>query len=321
MSTRSRDAGAASEEAPDSAAADAAAEAAERVVDETAKAATPEQIVVSEPPPRPDYPRYRVTPDDPIVLAELDPDESEEYASKRQVRDELREQRKRISDLQGRLYAEHRRSLLIVLQAIDTGGKDGTIKGVFQGVNPQGCQVFSFKAPSAEELDHHWLWRYDQHTPQRGMITIFNRSHYEDVLIVRVKKLVPEEQWRRRYETINQFERMLTINGITVLKFLLHISRDEQKHRLQARLDDPAKRWKFSSADIVERALWDEYQLAFQDAINSCSTPHAPWYVVPANRKWYRNLVVARTIADTLEAMDPRYPPAETGLDSVVIPD
>jgi PPK2 family polyphosphate:nucleotide phosphotransferase len=283
--------------------------------------AAPERVVVAEPPPAPDYPRWRVEPGSGFRLADVDPDESEGYGRKKDVAKELQRQRDRIADLQARLYGEHRRSLLIVLQAMDTGGKDGTIKGVFQGVNPQGCQVWSFKAPSAEELDHDFLWRYHQRVPPKGMIHIFNRSHYEDVLVVRVKQLVPEETWRPRYEAINQFEQTLTLAGVTVLKFFLHISRDEQKRRLESRLADPDKRWKFSANDLKERAQWDAYQTAFQDAVTLCSTTHAPWYVVPANKKFYRNLVIARTIADTLEAMSPQYPPAEPGLDKVKVPD
>ena len=283
--------------------------------------AHPERHVVEEPPPQPDYPRYRVEPGDPVRLAEVDPDESEHYRRKKDVADELKRQRDRISDLQARLYGEQKRSLLIVLQAMDTGGKDGAIKGVFQGVNPQGCQVWSFKAPSNEEAAHDFLWRYHQKTPPRGMIHIFNRSHYEDVLIVRVKDLVPEPVWKPRYEAINQFEHALTLAGVTVLKFYLHISKDEQKRRLESRLADPDKRWKFSTNDIKERAYWDEYMAAFEDAINQCTTAHCPWYVIPANKKWYRNLVLARTIADTLEAMNPKFPPAEKGLENVSIPD
>jgi PPK2 family polyphosphate:nucleotide phosphotransferase len=204
---------------------------------------------------------------------------------------------------------------------MDTGGKDGTIRGVFQGVNPQGCQVWSFKQPSAEELEHDFLWRYHAKAPPRGMITIFNRSHYEDVLIVRVKHIVGEEVWRNRYAMINAWEQMLTLNNTTVLKFFLYISKDEQKRRLESRLQDPTKHWKFSSADLKERTYWDQYHAAFEDAINLCSTPYAPWYVVPANKKWYRNLVIARTIADTLEAMGPQFPAAEAGLDQIVVPD
>jgi PPK2 family polyphosphate:nucleotide phosphotransferase len=237
------------------------------------------------------------------------------------VREELAKQRDRIAALQERLYAERGQGLLVVLQAMDTGGKDGAIRGVFQGVNPQGCQVWSFKTPSDDELAHHFLWRYDQKTPPRGMITIFNRSHYEDVLIVRVKELIPEAVWRGRYQMINEFEHMLTLNRTTVLKFFLHISKDEQKRRLERRLADPAKHWKFSAADLKERAFWEQYQRAFEDAISACATAYAPWYIVPANNKWYRDLVIVRTIADTLAVMNPQYPPAEPGLAQLVVPD
>ena len=294
--------------------------AAQATIDVTEEMA-PEKIVVDEPPPKPDYPRYRVHPGVPISLANLNPNASENYKKKKHVEKELEQQRQRLKDLQDRLYAEHKRSLLIVLQAMDTGGKDGTIKHVFGGLNPQGCQVWSFKKPSDEELNHDFLWRYHQRTPQRGMISIFNRSHYEDVLVVRVKQLVPENVWRERYHLINEFEHMLTLNNISVIKFFLHISKDEQKRRLESRLQDPDKHWKFSSNDLKERVFWDDYQAAFEDMINNCSTAHAPWYVVPANNKWYRNLVVARTIADTLEAMNPQYPPAESGLENIVVPD
>jgi len=269
----------------------------------------------------PRYPRHRVEPGGRLALAEVDPAQTGPYKKKKEVLKELETQRRRISELQERLYAENRQGLLVVLQAMDTGGKDGTIKHVFGGVNPQGCRVSSFKAPNPEEANHDFLWRYHKSAPARGRIGIFNRSHYEDVLVVRVKGLVEEGVWRERYALINAFERNLTRNGIAVLKFFLHISKDEQKRRLEARLANPDKRWKFSKNDIKERAFWDDYQAAFEDAINECSTEHAPWHVVPANKKWYRNLVVARTIADTLEAMDPRFPPAEDGLESVKIPD
>jgi PPK2 family polyphosphate:nucleotide phosphotransferase len=275
----------------------------------------------SDLPPGPDYPRYRLEPGERVSLAAIDPDETEHYRRKKDVAKELERQRRRIQGLQARLYAENEKGLLIVLQAMDTGGKDGTIKHVFSGVNPQGCRVSSFKTPSAEETNHDFLWRYHKSTPARGRIGIFNRSHYEDVLVVRVKDLVPEEVWRGRYDQINAFERNLSLDGITVLKFFLHISKDEQKKRLESRLDNPDKRWKFSSADIKERAFWDGYQAAFEDALTNCSTGHAPWYIVPANKKWYRNLVIARTIADTLAAIDPRFPPAEEGLELVEIPD
>jgi len=288
---------------------------------EVTEVMAPENLVVDSPPPQPNYPLYRVQPGEPIVLAEVDPNDTEHYKKKKNVETELDIQRQRLQNLQERLYAENKRSVLIVLQAMDTGGKDGTIKHVFSGINPQGCQIWSFKQPSVEESNHDFLWRYHQRTPQRGMINIFNRSHYEDVLIVRVKQLVPEEVWRQRYHVINEFEQMLTLSNVTVIKFFLHISKDEQKRRLESRLTNPDKRWKFSSNDLKERLLWDDYQKAFEDAINNCSTGYAPWYVVPANNKWYRNLVIARTIADTLEAMNPQYPSAEVGLEKIVIPD
>ena len=271
------------------------------------------------PAPVPATRSYRVDPDVPVALAKLDTDESEGYGSKKDVKDELQELRETISDLQARLYAEGRRSLLVVLQAMDTGGKDGAIKDVFRGVNPQGCQVWSFKKPSSEELSHDFLWRYHQKAPARGMITIFNRSHYEDVLVVRVKDIVPESVWRPRYAAIRDFEQTLGREGVVVLKFFLHISTDEQKRRLEARLRKPEKHWKFSSADLAERERWDDYQVAFQDAINATSTAEAPWYVVPSDHKWYRNLVIARTIAETLEQMNPQYPPSESGLESIVV--
>lgn len=295
--------------------------AAAKATTEVADVMSPETIVVDEPPPKPDYPRYRVNPEEPIVLAELDPNITEEYAKKKDAEEELEYQRQRLGKLQEQLYAENKRSLLIVLQAMDTAGKDGTIKHVFSGINPQGCQVWSFKKPSDEEGSHDFLWRYHQHAPKRGMITIFNRSHYEDILIVRVKQLVQEEVWRQRYHVINEFEQMLTLNNIAVIKFFLHISKDEQKRRLESRLEDPDKRWKFSINDVNERLLWNDYQKAYEDAMNNCSTAYAPWYVVPANKKWYRNLVVARAIADTLEAMNPQYPAAEQKLENIKIPD
>jgi len=256
-----------------------------------------------------------------IDLRAIDPDDTGGFADKAIAKDSLKLERKRIVSAQERLYAEGAQSLLVILQATDTGGKDGAIKAVFQGVNPQGCRVWSFGVPSEEELAHDALWRYHRRAPARGMIGVFNRSQYEEVLVVRVRELVGEEVWRRRYGEINDFERLLANNGTRILKFYLHISKDEQKERLQARLDDPGKHWKFRIGDLDDRARWDDYQAAFQDAINSCGTPHAPWFVVPANRKWYRNLVVARTIADTLEEMNPRFPPEEPGLDEVVIPD
>ncbi|MEB3182162.1 MAG: polyphosphate kinase 2 family protein [Nostocaceae cyanobacterium] len=281
---------------------------------------SPETILPDGQPPKPNYPGYRVSPGERISLADINPDSYENYQKKKLIDQELEYQRQRLAILQERLYAENQRSLLIVLQSMDTGGKDGTIKNVFRGVNPQGCQVWSFKQPSYEELNHDFLWRYHQRTPQRGMISIFNRSHYEDVLIVRVKKMVSKEIWQKRYYIINEFEQMLTLNNITIIKFFLHISKDEQKRRLQKRLNDPNKRWKFSINDVTERKFWDAYQNAYEDAINNCSTIYAPWYVIPANHKWYRNLVIARTIADTLEAMNPQFPKVKD-LERITIPD
>lgn len=292
--------------------------AAAKALRDAAQSLKPEQVA-GDKPAKPNYPQYRVEPGAKISLADFDPDASEHYKKKKEVEAELEECLLRISQLQQRLYAENQRSMLIVLQAMDTGGKDGTIKNVFTGVNPQGCQVWSFKKPSDEEASHDFLWRYHHRAPQRGMITIFNRSHYEDVLIVRVKNLVEKEVWHQRYHTINEFERMLTLNKITVIKFFLNISKDEQKRRLESRLESPDKLWKFSSNDLTERRLWDKYQEAFEGAMNNCSTNYAPWYVVPANKKWYRNLVVARTLADTLSVMNPQYPAAEAGLDKVII--
>jgi PPK2 family polyphosphate:nucleotide phosphotransferase len=295
-------------------------QAAEKATIDAASVTAPE-TVLKDKSPKPNYPLYRIQPGERVTLADIDPNASEDYKKKKDITPELEKHRQRIRKLQERLYAENQRSLLIVLQAMDTGGKDGTIKHVFREVNPQGCQVWSFKIPSDEEASHDFLWRYHHRVPQRGMITIFNRAHYEDVLVVRVHELVPEDIWRQRYHIINEFEQMLTLSNVTILKFFLHISKDEQKRRLESRLNNPDKQWKFSKNDIKERRLWNEYQKAFEDAISNCSTSYAPWYVVPANKKWYRNLVVARTIADTLEAMNPQYPNGEKGLKKIVIPD
>jgi PPK2 family polyphosphate:nucleotide phosphotransferase len=257
----------------------------------------------------------------PLRLRDVDPDEDGGYPGKQHVRSELDELRRRIRALQERLYAERQQALLIVLQAIDTGGKDGTVKHVFRGINPQGCSVWAFGRPSERELAHDFLWRVHARTPAKGMIGVFNRSHYEDVLVVRVKGTVPETVWRPRYEHINAFERMLADSGTTIVKLFLHISRAEQKRRLERRIERPDKRWKFDSRDLAERARWDDYQAAFEEAINHCTTAHAPWYVIPANNKWYRNLLVARVVAGTLERMNPQFPPPSDGLGGVAVPD
>jgi PPK2 family polyphosphate:nucleotide phosphotransferase len=217
----------------------------------------------------------------------------------------------RIADLQARLYAEEQKALLVVLQGIDAAGKDSSVSHVFRGSNPQGVRVLSFKEPTNEELAHDFLWRYHQHTPGYGMIHVFNRSHYEDVLVVRVKGLVEEERWRSRYDSINDFERMLAREGTTILKCFLHISKDAQLDRFQERLEREDKHYKISANDVRERRHWDAYQEAYEDALNATDTDWAPWHIVPADHKWFRNLTVARLVADTLERMDPRWPPPD----------
>jgi PPK2 family polyphosphate:nucleotide phosphotransferase len=261
--------------------------------------------------PGPDYPRYRIAPNKKVNLSKVDPDETEHYTDEESGLKDLEEQRQRISELQERLFAEEKRSLLVVLQAMDAGGKDGVGRGVFRGINPQGCNVWSFKEASDDEAKHDFLWRYHQKVPEAGMIGLFNRSYYEQVLSARVKGEVPEEVWHNRYKLINDFEQMLSHEGVTVLKFFLHVSKDEQKRRLEERLENPRKYWLFSENDVKERERWDEHMEAFEDAINNCSTKYAPWYVVPGNKKWFRNLVIARSIADTLEEMDPQFPPLD----------
>ncbi len=256
--------------------------------------------------------RYRVEPDSRIRLSEWDPSDKSAFpVSKKQGKRRLWELNLQLEELQELLYAEHEHKLLIVLQAMDTGGKDGTIRHVFDGVNPQGVHVASFKQPTPAELDHDYLWRVHKHTPGKGEIVIFNRSHYEDVLVVRVHELVPEEVWSRRYDHINNFERMLADEGTTILKFFLYIDKDEQKERLQARLDEPHKRWKFNPGDLDDRALWPKYIEAYEEALSKTSTAWAPWYIVPANRKWYRNLVIGTVIVETLQALDMHHPEPE----------
>jgi PPK2 family polyphosphate:nucleotide phosphotransferase len=256
-----------------------------------------------------------------INLSDYDPGYTGDYRSKRETKADLDRNVKRLRELQQVLWAEDKHALLIVLQAMDAGGKDGTIKHVMRGVNPQGCQVTSFKVPTEEELDHDYLWRVHKATPRRGYIGIFNRSHYEDVLVVRVHNLVPEDVWSKRYEQINHFEKLLAESGTTIIKFFLHISKEEQRERFEARLQDPAKNWKFSMGDVEERAYWDHYVRAFEDAFSKCSTPWAPWYIIPANHKWYRNLAISQIIIDTLEGLDMHYPPPLPDADKIVIPD
>jgi PPK2 family polyphosphate:nucleotide phosphotransferase len=224
-----------------------------------------------------------------------------------------------LAELQGRLWAEGRRSLLVVLQAMDAAGKDGTVKHVFSGLNPMGVHAVAFKQPSEEEQAHDFLWRVHREAPRRGQVGIFNRSHYEDVLVTRVLGLVPPRTWRGRYRLIRHFEDELATEGTTVVKLYLHISPEEQARRFRQRLQDPAKRWKFSAADLEVRKRWDDYMAAYHDAITRTSTPKAPWYVVPADRKWYRNWAVSRILIETLQDMDPQYPAEEPGLDQLVV--
>jgi PPK2 family polyphosphate:nucleotide phosphotransferase len=224
-----------------------------------------------------------------------------------------------ISKLEYRLYAEGRRSVLVVLQGMDASGKDGTVRKVMQGLNPQSCTVANFKRPSLLELAHDFLWRVHIRVPSRGTIGVFNRSHYEDVVTARVHGLVPREIWERRFDAINAFEKHLSDEGTLILKFFLHISKDEQRERLQARIDDPTRRWKFDQADLDERQYWNDYQRAYEDALTRCNTSYAPWHIVPADRKWNRDFVVSRALHEALAGMKPRFPPAPLGLGELVV--
>ena len=267
-----------------------------------------------------DITAYRVAPGTPAPLAGRDPRSKEGFSGgKAKGRATLPDLNDRLSRLQELLWAERERSVLVVLQAMDSGGKDGTIRHVFGGVNPQGVKVWSFGIPSSLELAHDYLWRIHNRVPARGTIGIFDRSHYEDVLVVRVRNLVPEEVWSKRYGHIRHFERLLTDEGTVVVKLFLHVSKEEQRDRLQTRLDQPGKTWKFNKADLADRELWDDFQEAYQVAIGETSTDYAPWYVVPADRKWYRNLVVSSILVDTLERMGPRLPDPEPDLDGIVV--
>jgi PPK2 family polyphosphate:nucleotide phosphotransferase len=264
--------------------------------------------------------RYRVSPGQGVQLAEWDPADCTAFTGDkpagRRVAADLARQ---LETCQEVLYADGRHRLLVVLQAMDTGGKDGTIRRVFEGVNPVGVRVASFKKPTDHELARDYLWRVHSHVPGNGEIVIFNRSHYEDVLVVRVNSLVPEERWKKRYEHIVAFEQMLADEGTTIVKFFLHISREEQRRRLQERVDDPEKRWKFARGDLGERAKWDSYQLAYQDALSRTSTDFAPWYIVPADRKWYRDIVVGQVLVNTLQSLGLHYPEPDEDLTGLVV--
>ncbi len=260
-----------------------------------------------------------VKPGTKVSLKKLDPADTGSYKDAGEVEGLLKKQLDELVDLQHLLYAENRRALLIILQGMDTSGKDGTIRHVMAGMSPLGVQVQAFKAPTDEELAHDFLWRVHQKVPRFGFIGIFNRSHYEDVLVVRVHDLVPRKVWKARYAQINQFEKMLTANGVTVLKFFLHISKDEQKKRLEERLQDPTRHWKLSLKDVEERGYWGDYRKAYEAVLNKCSTPWAPWYVIPADHKWYRNLLVAEIIVKTLRDFKMDYPEPDVDLSQIVI--
>jgi PPK2 family polyphosphate:nucleotide phosphotransferase len=262
---------------------------------------------------------HLVEPGQGVHLAALPTDGKRFYeGGKAAAKEEIKVWRDELAELQHRLYSEGKRKLLVVFQAMDAGGKDGTIRTVFRGVNPQGVRVTPFKAPTREELDHDFLWRIHKAVPGRGMIGVFNRSHYEDVLVVRVDNIVPEAVWRPRYDFINQFEKLLHDTGTTILKFYLHISKEEQKARFQERLDDPAKHWKFSHEDVEKRKQWEMYMTAYEEMLSRTSTPYAPWHVIPSNQNWYRKLTVARIIVETLREMNPQYPQGEDLSDVVL---
>ena len=266
--------------------------------------------------------QYRVKPDTKVRLRDWPTDTTDGFrGGKEAAAVILAGLNERLSDLQQMLYAESKHKVLIVLQGMDSSGKDGTIKHVFRTINPVGVKVANFKKPNDVELAHDYLWRVHQHVPRNGSITIFNRSHYEDVLVVRVNELVPEKIWKKRFEHIRNFEQMLADEGTTIIKIFLHISRDEQRARLQERLDNPAKHWKFEHGDVTEREHWDAYTAAYEEAIATTSTRSAPWSIVPSDRKWYRNLVISQLLIEKLEALDMRYPEPVAGIENIRISD
>jgi len=262
---------------------------------------------------------YRVNPGEKLNLSKFDTSDTGKFKDKEDAKPAVKKNLRKLDNLQELLYADSSKALLIVLQAMDTAGKDGSISHVFKGVNPQGCQVTSFKEPTKTELAHDFLWRIHTAVPRKGIIGIFNRSHYESVLVERVHELVPKQVWSQRYDIINRFEKLLSDEGTTIIKFFLHISKDEQKKRLQARLDDPKKHWKFDLNDLKERARWNDYTEAYEDALRKCSTDYAPWYIVPADHKWFRNWVLSDTIVRTLEKMKLKYPPAAKGVEGAKV--
>jgi len=260
---------------------------------------------------------HQVKPGESVSLAEMEPGSSGPFDGKREAKAFTAEVNEEIRDLQYRLFVERQQALLIVLQAPDAAGKDGLIRKVLGQMNPQGCRTYTFKAPSSEELAHDFLWRVHRCTPGKGQVAVFNRSHYEDVLIVRVENLVPQQVWSQRYEIINGFEKNLHLSGTRILKFYLHISKQEQLARFKKRLDNPDKHWKLNVADYTVRERWDDYRNAYQDAIMNCNHKHAPWFVIPADNKWYRDAAVAGIVRDTLKSMSPQMPPVDVDLDEI----
>jgi len=260
---------------------------------------------------------FRVKPNHTLKLSDIDPAHTGNHEDKASAQSEIDHYAQRLVALQYLLYAEGRRGLLICLQAMDTGGKDGTIRHVLGYMNPQGCRVQAFKVPTPEEAAHDFLWRAHKATPGRGEVAIFNRSHYEDVLVTRVHGLVPEAVWSKRYDAINAFEKLLADNNTHVIKFYLHISKEEQLKRFKKRLKDPARHWKISEADYAERLRWNEYQKAYEDALTRCSTDHAPWYVIPANHKWFRNLAISQIVVNHLEGLDMRFPEPTVDIEDI----
>ena len=262
---------------------------------------------------------YLVVPGKKLRLSDHKTDDTGRFKDKADAQPVVEKNLARLTELQELLYAEAKHAVLVVFQAMDAGGKDGAIKHVFAGIDPQGCSVTAFKRPTPNELAHDFLWRVHAAVPPRGMIGIFNRSHYESVLVERVKKLVPEKVWSRRFDHIHDFEKMLVDEGVEIVKFFLHISKEEQKKRLEARLKDAHKQWKFDIGDIEERRHWDEYMEAYEQALQKCSYDHAPWYVVPADRKWFRNWVISDVLVKTLDRLDMKYPKPKDDLSKVVV--
>jgi PPK2 family polyphosphate:nucleotide phosphotransferase len=261
--------------------------------------------------------KFRVEEGSKVKLDEIDPSFKGEHKDKAAAQGELEKHAQRLGELQYLMYAENKRSLLIILQALDAAGKDGTINHVLASMNPQGCRVYGFKTPSAEEQAHDYLWRIHNAAPRKGYVAVFNRSHYEDVLVVRVHNLVPKEVWSKRYDEINAFEKQLVDNGTHIIKFYLHIDEEEQLARFKQRIDDPNRHWKISEVDYKEREYWQDYQKAYEEAISKCSTKHAPWYIIPSNHKWFRNLAVSQIIVNTLESLNMKFPAPTVNIEDI----